>query len=490
MNQITLPLSEIIQIDRQRQDMGDIEALAASIRRYGLLQPISVNQDKVLVDGGRRYAACKLLGLTHVDVFYQETASQADVHERELEANIRRKDMKWQEQCLAIAHVHKTHAREHALAGMTWSQGMTAELLGVSSGNVNYCLEVARNLADPKSPMWQCDSFREAWRLRLRNEEDAILAELKKREQQVTRTVEQIKEDNSVIEEVKKIRSLPALEYEQAKERYLTNPLNTIPFDEYWKERVASLEQRAKQAEQTIYLSNRIFLGDAITFMNDPAQAGMFDHVITDIPYGIDVDPMEIADVDTVANEHDVEENMALIAQFFPAAFACTKLTAFVATWCDQELWQYMKDLAIKAGFLVQDWPITWVKTSACQNGAAQYNFTKTTEIAMVCRKPRATLAQIGTRCDFQASSTDVRKLFRHPFAKPFECWDFLTNAICLEGQLVLEPFAGSGTGVVAMLRKKINVIAVEKQLGHYNNLLENVKSQYYLKQNPNYVFK
>ncbi|MDR7381238.1 ParB N-terminal domain-containing protein [Promicromonospora iranensis] len=50
--------------ERHRHDLGDIDALAASIQRFGLLQPITVTPDTVLVCGYRRLIAIQRLGWT------------------------------------------------------------------------------------------------------------------------------------------------------------------------------------------------------------------------------------------------------------------------------------------------------------------------------------------------------------------------------------------------------------------------------------------
>ena len=64
----TCEISEIIIGVRHRHDMGDIAALAESIRKIGLLNPPVVTRDGNLVAGARRIAACLLLGRTHIPV--------------------------------------------------------------------------------------------------------------------------------------------------------------------------------------------------------------------------------------------------------------------------------------------------------------------------------------------------------------------------------------------------------------------------------------
>jgi len=59
-------ISEIVVGDRHRKDLGDVEALASSISGIGLLQPIGITSDNELVFGERRLEAFKSLGKTHI----------------------------------------------------------------------------------------------------------------------------------------------------------------------------------------------------------------------------------------------------------------------------------------------------------------------------------------------------------------------------------------------------------------------------------------
>jgi ParB family chromosome partitioning protein len=61
-------ISDIIIGDRCRQDLGDIAALAKSMRDLGLLQPVVITQDNKLVAGRRRLAAALELDWTVVPV--------------------------------------------------------------------------------------------------------------------------------------------------------------------------------------------------------------------------------------------------------------------------------------------------------------------------------------------------------------------------------------------------------------------------------------
>ena len=60
---VELPLDTIVVGRRFRRDVGEVDALAASIAQLGLLQPIIVTAEHRLVAGARRLEACRRLGM-------------------------------------------------------------------------------------------------------------------------------------------------------------------------------------------------------------------------------------------------------------------------------------------------------------------------------------------------------------------------------------------------------------------------------------------
>jgi ParB family chromosome partitioning protein len=58
----TRRVDSIIVGERHRRDLGDIHAVAATIREIGLLQPIVVKPNGKLIAGERRLRAAELLG--------------------------------------------------------------------------------------------------------------------------------------------------------------------------------------------------------------------------------------------------------------------------------------------------------------------------------------------------------------------------------------------------------------------------------------------
>jgi ParB-like nuclease domain len=63
-----IAIAEIVIAERYRRDMGDIAGLAASIADIGLINPITIDSNGLLLAGERRLEAAKLLGRTKIAV--------------------------------------------------------------------------------------------------------------------------------------------------------------------------------------------------------------------------------------------------------------------------------------------------------------------------------------------------------------------------------------------------------------------------------------
>jgi DNA modification methylase len=106
----------------------------------------------------------------------------------------------------------------------------------------------------------------------------------------------------------------------------------------------------------------------------------------------------------------------------------------------------------------------------------------------MVCRKGNAVLMNPAPQCHILAQHDEYKDSLGHPFVKPYDVWHFILQYISIEGQTILEPFAGRGSGVISIQRDNRNVIACESNLQHYNALVNNVQN-HYLSINPNFTF-
>lgn len=88
-----IKISEVKPGQRVREDYGDIESLANSIKEHGLLHPIVVDSDYNLIAGCRRLLACERIGMKEIEAKVLEDISEKELRVLELEENIRRKDL-------------------------------------------------------------------------------------------------------------------------------------------------------------------------------------------------------------------------------------------------------------------------------------------------------------------------------------------------------------------------------------------------------------
>lgn len=106
----TLPIDAIRVGERRREDYGNIFELADSIKKYGLLHPIVVDQDNNLVAGHRRLQACTIAGMRSVPIRRLESLTESQLREVELEENLRRKDLTEYERSKTMVRLAETTA--------------------------------------------------------------------------------------------------------------------------------------------------------------------------------------------------------------------------------------------------------------------------------------------------------------------------------------------------------------------------------------------
>jgi len=144
--------SKISVGERFREDTGNIDDLANSIKKLGLLQPIGVNSDNELVFGERRLEAWKKVkGNEPIPIV------RIDDPLAELVENVIRKDMTWQEEAKAIKKIHKELAEpllsdsngrnpDGTFSEKEWTQEKTGKVLGISQQKIAQDLKLANGL--------------------------------------------------------------------------------------------------------------------------------------------------------------------------------------------------------------------------------------------------------------------------------------------------------------------------------------------------------
>jgi ParB-like chromosome segregation protein Spo0J len=166
-----LPLASI-RVDRdvrQRREI-DTKGLVDSIAKNGLLQPLVVELrggEAWLIAGERRYESCRQLGWDLVPVSWVEdlTATQREIFE--LEENIKREDLAWQEIVRGVAKIHGLYLA----LDPEWTQDETCVATSLTPGTVSLYLSVAPSLDDER--VAKSGTVREAYSILQRREQRA-----------------------------------------------------------------------------------------------------------------------------------------------------------------------------------------------------------------------------------------------------------------------------------------------------------------------------
>lgn len=159
-----IPLDQIIvdRAKRQRKNL-DIGDLIPSIRARGVMHPILVepfpNADTPvfrLVAGERRLETCKFLAHATIPARFTSEISPLESEVIELEENLKRSDLSWQDQCLAVLKIHRMYK---TLEGADWTDEKTADMIGLEISWVRKVLMVAEPLAAGDQNISACDAI-------------------------------------------------------------------------------------------------------------------------------------------------------------------------------------------------------------------------------------------------------------------------------------------------------------------------------------------
>ena len=453
-----IALDQIDVVDRIREDLGDIEELAASIASEGLMQPIVLEQVESngkqyrLLAGGRRYTAFKLLSAQHADFEFDAIpyvlVNQLTPLQRirlELEENMRRKSMTWQEQVVGIYKYHHASRKAAILEKSQWTQEMTGELLNLGQASVSLALKVYDGLKDPA--VAGAESMQEALKVMLAQAQDAAAKEQMRRIE--LRKAEAAKATPSVV------ASAPAMGTIVTTGPLLDGTSHAKP--KFTLDQIAAFYRK----------------GDCLNVLPTLVGQGI-NHIITDPPYGIDMSV--VSNSDRVAETHDVGDNLKLLPEFLRLSFDVVAEDGFLAMWYDLDHHEKIAQWAKSIGWRVCRWPVVWCKTSSCINQAAQYNVTKATEVCYVMRKSeKSTIKKKQPHNYILAGSASTQS---HPFVKPASVWNYLIETLTLPEQLVLDPFAGEGSALAAFFNAGRQPLGIECDEKHINNGLNYIQSQ------------
>lgn len=469
-NCILLEWDKIQMDDRSRKDFGNIEELAMSIRKNGLIHPPTVTMNEnykddlpgtakefILVGGERRMRAMKMLEVQHFPVNIRELLPHHEVLELELMENFHRKQMHWQEQCVLISKTHKEKVRVNALDSKSWGVRETGFLLAVSAAHISHATLLAPLLLAGDAELLAAGNMFAAYEILLRRKENAAadmaVATLNERARRDVVAGGGIRGTTDDTDEI----------FGEVLDPVIKTYGGDVEINEF-----LGIDNSAGKLNYN--LTEMFAIGDCLEYMKTMSDECV-DHVVTDPPYGIDLKQMaEMKNIDSVMDTHEVHQNIEMFEPFLREAFRITKPNGYVVFWYDLDHHEKLQALGHAIGFKVQRWPVIWHKLHPCKNASPRINFTKNFEVAMVFRKSiNAALTEPQTSCIFTADGQGDRKLYDNPFSKPLAAWKFILSAISYRGQTIFDAYAGQMSCARACINMGLVPRGCEIDPDHYN---------------------
>lgn len=140
-----------IKIDRSRFRIGLGEGeesgqrfleLKDSLSRNGMLNAIVVDENLDLIAGFRRLTAARELGWDTVECTVRDDLNEYEKRVIELEENLHRLDMTWQEREIAINELDKLKSASDP----NWGQRQTAQMLGLDQSDISKAKSLSRGM--------------------------------------------------------------------------------------------------------------------------------------------------------------------------------------------------------------------------------------------------------------------------------------------------------------------------------------------------------
>ncbi|MDR2135740.1 MAG: ParB N-terminal domain-containing protein [Treponema sp.] len=126
-----VPIKDIVVKKRVRQDMGDIGALAESLKKFGQISPIVISKKNVLIAGGRRLEAAKSLGWRNIGAVIADIPEGLSPLEYEAEENLQRRNFSPEESAEAARRIFRQRNPGPFRRFFRWLAGLFKKLFRI-----------------------------------------------------------------------------------------------------------------------------------------------------------------------------------------------------------------------------------------------------------------------------------------------------------------------------------------------------------------------
>lgn len=437
----------IVEPDRQRKefDPETDRELIESISSLGLINPITVRGGNILVAGERRLRAVRALlsigeGIRYGGAYVPlgqipandvGEVSPVDAFATELDENRRRKALTWQEDAAATARLLDLQRKVLVSTGSGASVGDSPNVGAVDGAGeptdraaveaVAFSLRGTGSVPDSIPHAKMIVGRREALATAIASGNKEVAAA--KTEQEAFKI---LRRQNDRAENIARARQVGLL---RETERYVLHK------------------------------------GDCIEYLRNYAGE-RFSCILTDPPYGMDAEAFGDGGSGRYAGiTHEYNDTASsfetLMAAWFPLVTEVAAPDAALYLYCDIDNFHFLAGLARTYGWRVHRTPLIHLKRQGGRVPWPTSGPRRAYELVLYAIRGRASVTSIVPDV-FDTSLSEGN--LGHGAQKPVEGFVNLLRRSCRPGQLVLDPFAGTGTILVAAAELGLRVVAIENQ--------------------------
>lgn len=441
-----IPLKSLIILEnRQRQEFNPdhLQELRNSIVAGGLQHAPVVRQTPegdVLVSGESRTKAIEEIHFLGEQFKYDNQIvpegmlpvvslgelSELEAEEAELDENLKRKDLTWQELAAATQRLHNLRVKQNAIAR--------------SAPDVSY--------DNPPPPLHTvADTAKE-----LKGRSDGAYQDDVRKEIIVANHL-----DNPLI----------------AKAKSADEAFKILKKEEQRTQNIALAVAVGKTFSHDMH---RIFHTDCLSWMAQPENAEQFDVILTDPPYGMGADSFGDAGGKLSGIEHHYDDSleswMTLMESWTKLSFQIAKPQAHAYVFCDIDNFGMLKDMMKLAGWYVFRTPLINHKINSGRVPLPDRGPRRQYEIILYAIKGNMPVTHIYS--DVISSTADEQ--MSHGAQKPVAVYQNLLQRSVKPGMSVIDCFGGSGTLLPAAHSYRCKATILEQNPEYYALCLKRAK--------------
>lgn len=422
-----------ISSNRQRSefDPDAMNELRESIRCIGLHHAVvvrEVNNEYWLVAGERRLKAItelyelgklfkfdnQLVEENFIPVVTLGELTELEAEEAELDENIKRKDLTWQEHARAVNKLLTLRSKQAEAVGKTFTIADTAEeLTGRRDGSfhdtVKKTVIVSNHLDNPA--VAGAKNVSEAYKI--------------------------LKQEN---------------------------------------EREKNIQLAVTVGKSFTAEKHEVYNMDCLTFMRERNNAERFDVILTDPPYGMNAQSFNDGSGKLIAIDHEyddtVENWVDLMTAWAELSYKVAKAQAHCYVFCDIDNFPALKNLMKGAGWYVFRTPLIHYKPGSGRVPLPEHGPRRQYEFILYAIKGKKPVTAIYP----DVISTRADESTGHGAQKPVELFTNLLQRSVKPGDEILDSFAGSGTIIPAAHGFKCKAVAIEMSQASYGLCLKRIQ--------------